>query len=136
MKEIHHGQNIKEIVGFANSLRRYCPEENEKTLKILKKELKKQKKIEATTPDNKKLDAAQDEITRLEKEIRHVSKDTIDGYRTAYQKLSEKFSGFTMYCEGDDKIVLQYNGGGFKAESRIVRKDAEKLFDNLIEANQ
>jgi hypothetical protein len=132
MKPIHHGQNVKEMFGFAQSLRYYVPKFDEKMCRTLKKELKKWKKIESITLDNFELNQAQKEIARLEREVRRASKNTIDAYQKKYQELRTKFKGFTMYCEETDRIILRYVDGGFNATSKIIRKDADKLFDELV----
>jgi len=135
MKQIHHGQNVKTVVGFANSLRNYSP--CEKAIKVINKELDKWKKIEATTSNNKKLDEAQDMIKQLEKEIKHLSKRTLDAYRREYQELFSKFGGFKMtlnrrYKHYGIHIRLVYQDGGFDSLSLVVRKDARKIYEELI----
>ena len=142
MKQIHHGQNVKAVVGFAKSLRDYEPKLNEKALGIINKELDKWKKIEATTSSNKKLDEAQDKIKDLERQAKRLSRQTIDSYRKEYQELSAKFNNHV--CMDIFKLTLHkrfkkygihlrltYQDGGFNTVSFIVRKDARKLFNEL-----
>jgi exonuclease VII large subunit len=137
MKQIHHGQNVKEVVGFAQSLRDYSP--CEKAIKVINKELDKWKKIEATTSSNKKLDESQEMIKQLEKEIKRLSRRTIDAYRKEYQDLSWRFGSchFKMtlhkrYKHHGIHIRLVYQDGGFDSLSLVVRRDARKIYRALI----
>lgn len=132
-----HGQCVKDTISLASSLRDYEPERIESGIKDLKTELQKWKEIEATTEDNLQLDEAQEQIPRLERDLKRLAKKSIEAYRQEYQRLMSKCPGLDLsYHEKLDKhsnvLRLHYLDGGFDTTSLVVKDDAKELYDELL----